>query len=594
MKSQIAIEARTFGPQAQTRSSARFLPWLLSVGAILGLMLLIVAIHRDSPRTLISFHGYLHAAIVERFLNAGSPIPPENPFYAGKPLPYYWFFHFVAAQISRVTGWNVFFSLETVVLAGAALLGVACLLLGHRLFRRVATGLLMIYLVLAGTNPFGILLAGLKVLTQGTSRLKDDPGFLWNVVHPVYNLVRFNDIGALYGPLINFFLNMTSRPLALGSLMLSLLCLQWTLPSPQLLPLVALALSVALTTAASPIVGLAAGGVLGGLLLLFAVLPLRFLNRLTGPIRGIRRSYLTALSAIAAGLVIALPTYLHLITGASDNQPHFYLLSIEGLKHLVTLGLSVSVLLLLAVIGYIKSSEENRGFFRLLILGSLALLVGDAAIQLPSLNQSNLFHSAVVFLAIPAAGSVITSARRFSSEDNQVNLRATIVLVLLFLPTSAAVVSAYLSRPSLPVSFDQVLPQRQPADSSLAQLYDWIRKSTPADAVFVLDPGHRVATNGNVLELPAMTNRTIFTEVPGHYMAPYPDAGRRFEIARRLTSGSAISPADREYLAQLRRPIYVLATEEVHAETGRRLERQSGLPVFHAGNIVVFKTPGVR
>ncbi len=589
MKSQLAIESSALGTPAKTGTLIRFYAWVLSVGAILGLMLLIVAIHRDSPRTLISFHGYLHAAIAERFLASNSSIPPENPFYAGRPLPYYWFFHFVAAQISHVTGWNVFFALEAVVLAGTALLGGACLLLGHRLFGRVATGLLMVYLVLAGTNPFGIALAGLKILTQGTARLKDDPDFLWNVVHPVYNLVRFNDVGALYGPLLNFFLNMTSRPLALGSLMASLLCLQWVLSAPRILPLAALAVTFALTTAASPIVGLAAGAVLGGFLLLFAVVPLRFLNRFTGFHRGIRRSYIAALTAIGAGLLIALPTYVHLLTGPSASQPHFYLFSVDGLKHLITLGLNIGVLLLLAGIGYIKSSEENRGFFRLLLLGSLALLLGDATIMLPSLNQSNLFHAAVVFLAVPAAGSVITAARRLSEESNSINHRRMIAIVLLFLPTSAVLLTAYVGRPAVPVDFDLVLPRRLPSDSPLAQFYDWVQKSTKADAVFVVNPEHRVATNGNVLELPAMTNRAIFTEVPGHYMAPYPDAMRRFDMARRLTSGNAVSPADIRYLAQLGRPVYIVADEAGSAETERNLERQYGRPVFQAGDTVVFR-----
>lgn len=589
MKSQLAVEATVLGRQAKTDSNTRFLPWLLSVAAVVGLLLLIVGIHRNSPRTLISFHGYLHAAIAERFLTSNSPIPPENPFYAGQPLPYYWFFHFVGAQVCRLTGWNIFFSLEAVVLAGAGLLGLGCLLLGHRLYGRVVTGLLMAYLVLAGTNPFGIVLAGLKVLAQGTGRLKDDPNFLWNVVHPVYNLVRFNDIGALYGPLISFFLNMTSRPLALGSLMVALLCLQWALRAPRLLPLAALGASFALTTAASPIIGLGAGGVLGGFLLLFAVAPFRVLNRLTGASRGIRRSYSAAFAAIIVGLAIALPTYLHLLTGPSDSHPHLYLLSIEGLKHLVTLALNVGVLLLLAAIGYIKSSEENRGFFRLLFLGSLVLLLGDATVLLPSLNQSNLFHSAVVFLAIPAAGSVVAAPRRFSNETHPISHHAMIAIVLLFLPTTAVLLSAYVGRPALPVDFSSVLPRRLPSDSSLARLYDWTQKSTSANAVFVVDPNHRVATNGNVLEFPAMTSRTIFTETPGHYVVPYSDAGRRLKIAVQLTSGEQVSAPDAEYVRQLRRPIYVLVDDSAAPGTPARMEQQYGAAAFRSGEIYVFR-----
>ena len=589
MRSQLDIEALAFGPQAKTRPFTRFLPWLLSVAAIVGFMSLIVLIHRNNPRTLISFHGYLHAAITERFLTSSSPIPPENPFYAGRVLPYYWFFQFLAALISRLTGWNVFYSLETMVLAGAGLLGVACLWLGHRLFRRLATGLLMGYLVLAGTNPFGILVAGVKVLVQGTRPLKDDPNFLWNVVHPVYNLVRFNDIGALYGPLISFFLNMTSRPLALGSLMISLLCLQWAMPAPRLFPLAALALAFAFTTAASPIVGLAAGGVLGGLLLLFAVVPLRFRNRLTGATPTIRRYYLAAMAAIGVGLLIALPTYFHLLTGPSASQPRFYLFSIDGAKHLVTLALDIGVLLLLAGIGYIKSSDENRGFLRLLLLGSLVLLLGDATILLPSLNQSNLFHAAVVFLAVPAAGSVVAASRRFLGDRNPMSRPGMIAIVMLFLPTPAVLLGAYVGRPPVPVDFGAVLPRRLPFDSPLAQFYDWAQKNTSPNAVFVLNPHYRVATNGNAQELPAMTNRSIFTEIPGHYLAPYPDADRRLKISLQLLSAEALSPADEEYVRQLRRPVFILVNESTSQGTLIRLEQRHGSPRFRSGKIYVFR-----
>ncbi len=589
MKSQLILETKALGSEAKTSSFARFLPWLASIGAIAAFMLLIVGIHRDSPRTLISFHGYLHAAITERLLTPGSPIPPENPFYAGRPLPYYWFFQFLAAQISRLTGWNVFFALETLLLAGAGLLGVGCLLLAKRLFRRVTVGLLTAYLVLAGTNPFGIILAGLKVVTQGTQRLKDDPDFLWNVVHPLYTLIRYNDMGGVYGQLISFFLNMTSRPLALGSLMICLFCLQWALATPRIAALSCLALTFAFTTAVSPIIGLAAAGALGGFLLLFAVLPFRFLNRLTGANRATRRSNLSALAAISVGVIVAVPTFFHLLTGSSANKPHFYLFSGEGMKHLITLALSVGVLLLLAGIGYIKSSEENRGFFRLLVLGGLVLLVADAAIQLPSLNHSNFFHAAVVFLAIPATGSVIMAARRFTDGSIPVSFRATAGIVLLFLPTTVVLLGAYVGRPTLPVDFSSVLPRRLPFDSPLAQFYDWAQRNTSPEAVFVLNPEHRVATNGNVLEVPAMTNRAIFTELPDHYMAPYPDAKRRFEIARQLTSGVAVSAADREYLAQLQRPIYIVAIGAGSPKTELSLKRQSGRPVFRAGDILIFK-----
>jgi hypothetical protein len=55
-------------------------------------------------------------------------------------------------------------------------------------------------------------------------------------------LLRVNDPGALYGPIVNFFLNTTSRPLALGLVVVLLLSLLRYLQQPTISALGALAL----------------------------------------------------------------------------------------------------------------------------------------------------------------------------------------------------------------------------------------------------------------------------------------------------------------------------------------------------------------
>ena len=58
--------------------------WLLPLLSSAFLWTLLIAgIHRESPRTALSAHGFLHSAIAQRFWVDGFTLPPQNPFFAG-------------------------------------------------------------------------------------------------------------------------------------------------------------------------------------------------------------------------------------------------------------------------------------------------------------------------------------------------------------------------------------------------------------------------------------------------------------------------------------------------------------------------------
>ncbi|MBI4516664.1 MAG: hypothetical protein HY699_12705 [Deltaproteobacteria bacterium] len=562
--------------------------WLPTLAAAAACMLLIWALHRNSPRTLVSFHGLLHAAIAERFLIADPVFPPENPFYAGRPVCYYWFFQFLAAQLAWLCGWNMFQALEAVILVAAGALCVIAAGFGRRLFGHTAAGLLLAFLVLAGTNPAGFVFAAIKVALQGTERLQDDLGHMWGVVHPVYSLIRYNDIGGLYGPLLNFFLNLTSRPAALVTLLLSLTALEWSLHTRRAAAWSALACTSALTTAFSPIVGIAAGGALvvacGALSLrAHGVGPARWHPYPQSP------SLLAASVLIALGTAAAFPTYYHLFLGPSSNQMRFWLLSSEGLKHLLTATTSVAVLVGLALLGMRNAGATQRPFLLILLLAAFMLLLADVAVVLPVWNQSNFFHAAVVMLAVPAAASIVRPGP--AGRPSTLNARRAVVIVLLFLPTVALLLSAYINRPPLPLAFAGTSLQRLPQDSELARLYAWARRDTEPDAIFVLDPRPpQIAMCGNTAEFPALSGRVMFTENRRHYMVePYPDSAARTALAITLVSGLAPSAAERSALAALRRPLYVVYRAAGDVSLADQFQRHYGEPVFSAGNILVFQ-----
>ena len=561
-------------------------PYWGVAGVAALLALLIIGIHRESPRTLISCHGLLHAAISGEFVDAPSAtIPPENPFFAGHPLCYYWFFHFLAAQLTRMFGMNIFHAMEALIVVSAVGLLFLGATMGRRLFKSTLTGVFMVYLLLAGINPLGIFYAIAKVGLYGTARLSDNPDYLWGVVHARCSLIRFNDMGGLYGPLIVHLVEISSRPLALTSLLAMVVALERSLRRSGFACYILLLCSTIFTTALSPIVGMSTVGAL--LVALAVVRPERMMRE-----RG-RTLPLVAMSCLTVGVVLAAPTYYHMILGPSASQVHFWLFTSAGLRLLVTITLSILPLLILAYVGWRKSPARQRAFLACLLLSASLLLVGTVAFQLPVGNQSNFFHAAVVLFSVPAGASILRAvggSRRTIASPGR-----AVLIGLLFLPTVLVLLSSYIGRPPVPAVFDGPRVSRRETNEGLhwAALYEWVRSQTPADAVFVLDPRSPfIAFCGNTTEFPAITGRSIFTERLRHYLvSPYPDAKRRADLAIDLISGKAISSGDSQYLSRLGRPLYLLLTEAEQMSDIARLSERYGPPVFRSGKLCVFEYP---
>lgn len=559
-------------------------PFLAALAFSSVIVLVIVAVHRESPRTLVSFHGLLHAAIADGFASdTRTSIPPENPFFAGEPLCYYWFSQFLAAQLVRVFSLNVFYALEAVTLIAAMVLCFSAMAIGRRIFRSSLAGCMIAYLVVAGTNPLGFLYAGARVARDGLDRLSDDPNYLWGVVHPLFGMIRFNDVGGLYGPLLSFFLNITGRPAALAGLLLWILALDSALLNPRRLPQFLLIAATALTTALSPVVGLSAAFALVVGLGLAGYMA-RNAVKSEIPSMDSRAGLIGAIVCIIVGLFVSFPTYYHLIFGPSASGARIWIASADGLKHLATIALSISPLLMLSYIGLRKVSPDRRLLFTGLNVAAVLLLGICAVIVLPAWNQSNCFHAAVVLLAVPASGAILC-------RDNvKVSVGRAVGISAVFLPTVLILVTSYWNRPSVPAAFDNTYITRTPADSETASLYRWVRTETSMDSVFIMDPRPpHVRLCGNISEFPAMTGRALFAAERSHYLvAPYADANRRVDLAIALTSGKSMTTSDQTYLEKLNRPLYVLV-HRANAGLVARLTTSHGKPAFHQNGVAAFR-----
>jgi hypothetical protein len=569
--------------------------WIVPLIIAVFWMLLVKAIHWDSPRTLVSFHGFIHTAIAERFLGPHSfNFPPENPFFSGRPVAYYWFFQFLASRLVRFFGLNVFYSLEMIILIAMGTMMIVAVRLGRIIHRSTLAGVLIGYLIVAGTNPFGFIFAIIKSINfihrMGVQVLHTShTTYLWGVVHPIYSLIRFNDFGGLYGPLLNFFLNNTSRPAALASLLLVIFCLERVLRTRRILDLVSLGIASAICTAFSPVIGipsalsLLAGTIVCFLWTRFEPGGLRPKNLDWQPLQLVYICF-----AVVAGILIAAPTYYHLLIGPSESRMHFWLFSADGMKRLVTVVLSISFLMLLAIAGIIAADQKHKPYLKSLLLAALILLTASIMIVLPEGNQCNFFHAAVVLLSVPAAGSIFLI--KPSIKVLSTHTRCAALIILFYLPTLLLLLAAYVNRPPLPIDFRDALPKYKHADSDKALLYRWVRHQTDDNAIFIIDPRYRVAMCGNIDEFPTMTGRTIFTEQLEHYMVePYPDAKMRFDMSVRLVSGKEPVYSDRTYISNINRPVYILNRQVEKIDISQRMTEIYGPPVYHKGNVFVFK-----
>lgn len=571
------------GPAVAGLRTGRGALLLASVAALVSIVPIAYA-HRESLRTLISAHGLLHAAIAQRFAAVSVwPGRPENPFFAGEPLPYYWFFHYVGARLAGLMEIHPLHAFELLIFLALGVLWWTAALLGRRLYGGIAAGLAIGLLALAGTNPFGAAILLAKIGARGPAFLEDRGDHFWGLLHPIFGAARLSDPFGLYGPLLNFYFNISSRPVALSLLLVMSCCLLAWLQSGDRRAWLGLMAGTAVCTAFSFLIGVVSVLALSGGLLVAAAWT-TFMAARDANADGHYGRTLKAIAALVLGALIALPTYYYFFLGGNDQSVRL------NVRFWVVQGIASSAFLLVALVcvGVRRATGIHRQFLLATMCAGFALLAGSAVIELPASNDCNLFHAAVFLLAIPAAGGLLAVADGVKPWSGL----AWAAVMLIFLPTPGLVAYAYLHRPPIPLEITGQGLVRVPPDSSMAHLYDWIRTRTAPDAIFILDPRSLATPGGSIPEFPALTERFLFTGARKDYMvAPHGDAQLRYDIALRLL-GSA--PADEEqhaYLKRLGRPLYLVLSNAVAYHDARALEGRYGSAVFRHGDVVVFALP---
>ncbi len=552
--------------------------WLLPLSSSALLWTLLIAgIHRESPRTAVSAHGFLHSAIAQRFQVDGWVIPPQNPFFAGEPLPYYWFFHALGAAAGELFGLDPLRSFELLIGLSVVGLVAGCGWLARSLFDSAGLGALTAFLILVGANLQAPIVLAVRGWLSDGQVLADGGGYLWGIAHPLLGHMRLWDPFSTLGPLLPFYLNITARPLALSALVFVLLGAHRALARGWR-GSAGLAVATALCSAFSILVGLPAAAALAVAVVVLRLPALAFFSGHQQP------RLAPLLGGLALGAALGATSVLHLFGGSGPAAGVPIALVAPGVFAERALGMLACgwPLVALCVPAIFNASDDRRHFLSILLLTAIALAGGAAVFELPAGNHVNLFHSALVMLAVCASGAMLDRCDRPSA-------RRIAWTMVVFLPVLALVVMSYTSRPPVPLAFEG-RQLRRIDGTHVARLYAWIRAETPPDAVLVIDPGPPIrAMGGNTAELPALTERTLFTARSEHYLvASHAEAVGRASLARRLLAGAALSEDNANRIAGLERNVYIVADGAAKSARPVALSRRYGPTVFQSGPVRVW------
>ncbi len=564
---------------------------LLTAGAWIGPVLWLES---RNPRLLPSWAGFLHAAIATRFASSGA-VPPDNPFFAGEGIRYYWLYHYLVYQFSRLVHTDLLHAFNVVTVGSLGLLVIFAALIGRARFRSITAGLLIGYYALAGLNPFGPALAVAHHLVRHRPLLHTfspqdqvESVFVDSKVagtwerHP-YLSAMYAGEPMLGNTLLNF-LTISSRPVALALVLILLFLLLRNRPTRA--TVVAATLVTALMTALNPLIGLSAAGSLAAASLVVGRWMGRDGTRFDCPPKTYARyTFFTCV----AGVLLALPAYYHLfLTGQRTvgfSSPGQILLKSA------VLSANFVLLLPLALLGVWTASRQHATQLRTItVAGALLLFVVPFVKLYPGGNEHNFIDSAQCLLAVPA-GALITHV---IGRKNKwwMRRRAGLFPFLLLLPTTVLTLLAFTGRPGIALGFHDQLLHREPETQPLEQLYVWVRNQTPADAVFIADPDERVKMAGRVAEFPAFTWRALFVDRINYMTHFYKDEKLRLRIASRAADGQPLSRDELSYIQKLRRPVYVVIYRAEREALLRRLILQYGEPVFQRDFVAVFQVGG--
>lgn len=570
---------------------------LIAVALSLGFAVWVAWTLQRGALARVSFHGLLHASIVE---SVGASMPPENPWLAGQELGYYWVWHALGAMVvdwlglapTRALAWlNVWAAL---VLP----LGLYFWVAG---FRGRGRGLGARDLVGVGLGLVGLnLLGGAAWLLRGAELTTPDD--LLGVLANLRELVLGGaDPRTAWGP--SKFGNASSYPVALALLVGGVLAGSHALVAwrgradaqdPELALRVArtwsvlAALALGAGFAFNPLVG-AAGYAAVGLVALVG-----------------RRGFLL----VALG-VSALPGLVEVLGAGHQRAEMSVGFAFQGARVAAMLWPLAPLLVGAALVPLARKHAVRASFCAVCAVGALLSMAIAATAVLPEANEYKFVRTAALFLApLAALGWWALLQRGPRARAGALGLLGA--WAGLALAAAVPGVTAYAHVAELDAPLDESDGRLLPAgDSDLAAALAWLRARPPASArpLLIASPPANGDTgpvfqgqsfdgpaNLQGFSLAALSGATLLADRTSYIVSADPAWPAQLNLVRALYAGVPEAvPALRQMLDQpglAGRPHFLLSVDgDLPAAT---LERLAWEPVFTQGQVRLFAGPAPR
>lgn len=537
--------------------------WLVA-----GLWTLVVAaLFAGNPWLAPRSDGWFHAAVTRQIAARG--LPPEDPYWAGLRLLYFWGADAWAAAwlalAPRLAVWTPLVLFD-VAAAFAAAIGVAALARALGASARGAAG--AVALAIAGYAPFAwVQVAGRAIVGEVRG-----PAELSRLVHAGADaLLGLLAIGQVHASLAFFgdkFLVPTSFGMGLALLafvLLALLALERE-PGPRAAAVLALALAATLFTHT----------VIGDALLLACALwgAVRAWDAVRGDPLARGRLVAGALAGLAA--LAATAPYLAEITLGKHGQLAGSRGALSGRSFLLGGALFVP-----AGFAWCAARARAHAGARLVLVTAGLFAVLALALKLPENNQSKFFNLLWLVLAAPAAAGLGALGARLSPAAR---VAGAGLLVAATAPTLALAIAAFaLERGQSPSAWSAWR-----AGAPEAPALAWIGAHTSPDAAFCDVGGARdlVAVAGRAVVWGGRTGERDWGYAPEALET-------RRELVTALCSGREPGPRARALERSLARPLYVVVRAADDSAAARRaaLTARPGRfePVFDGGAMALWR-----
>ena len=502
-----------------------------------GLLLVLVFLTAFLPLThawwRVRSDAWFHGAVVAQIADYG--LPPQDPYFAGLPLQYMWFYHVLILVLARGLNMDPFRVMALVNIQALLGLGVCAWQLcgvfrrtfGHRL---AATAMLL----LAFNGAFWIFLP-VKLPRAFTGELRG-----WAELKRTYAMSPFNYdtardfLKTYYNQefFLDKFMVATAFSLALAFMVAGWYGASEFMRTKRPAPLMVLAVALIGMLGFHSLVGFVIlVGIFGG-----AILAWLFRGRAAFPVRA-----MLVLLGVSLACFLAMTPYLYEVTHLKQKEQMFPL-SVSVQK---TASIIIPCVFALGVWLVRKPLlRERTTEARFLLLGLVSVTAFSNIITLPGPNAYDKLGY-MVFLPLSVLGG-IALADLWTTTHGRRHRALVALTVACMLPVNAITFAACFATPD---EASMTAPE--------ARMGAWLRDYTPRNALIIDD-------NDRVVFLVTVPRRYYWGRMAYAQMWGYPklEMSRRLHVRRAIYAPGALDGTTLAELAAATDPIYVIVHPE--------------------------------